>query len=59
MESNSAIIIGWLASGICLYWFLWDYWEAIKEIAQEINARFCHIFREANMVADHLAKEGT
>lgn len=44
---------------MCKYWFLWDYWEEIKMLACELNVRFRHILKEANMVADFLAKQGT
>lgn len=59
VESDSKVIVGWLALGVCKYWFLWDYWEEVKEIVGELNIRFRHIFREANMVVDYLAKQGS
>ncbi|XP_042964506.1 uncharacterized protein LOC122298703 [Carya illinoinensis] len=59
VESDSKVVLSWLASGICRLWFLWDFWEEIRDISIEINARFCHVFREANMAADFLAKKGT
>ncbi|XP_042973021.1 uncharacterized protein LOC122304823 [Carya illinoinensis] len=59
VKLDSLVIMSWLASRICRLWFLWNFWEEIKEISMEINARFRHVFREANMVADFLAKKGT
>ncbi|XP_042962616.1 uncharacterized protein LOC122296885 [Carya illinoinensis] len=52
VESDSLAVMNWLASRICRLWFLWDFWEEIKELAHEINTRFRHIFYEANMVAN-------
>ncbi|KAG2717585.1 hypothetical protein I3760_03G182300 [Carya illinoinensis] len=57
-ESDSAVIVGWLASGICKYWFLWDFWDEVQLMVRELNVHFRHIYREANMVADFLAKQG-
>ncbi|XP_042942667.1 receptor-like protein EIX1 [Carya illinoinensis] len=59
VELDSTVIVGWLASGVCKYWFLWKFWEEVKALVSELNVRFGHIFREANMVADFLAKQGT
>ncbi|XP_040992478.1 14.7 kDa ribonuclease H-like protein [Juglans microcarpa x Juglans regia] len=59
VESDSTVIVGWLASRICRYWFLWDFWEEDRELGSELHVQFHHIFREANMVADFLAKQGT
>ncbi|XP_042944630.1 uncharacterized protein LOC122278515 [Carya illinoinensis] len=56
VEWDSAIIVGWLASGVCRYWVLYDFWEEVKDIVSELNVRFYHIFRECHMVADFLAK---
>ncbi|KAF5471469.1 hypothetical protein F2P56_008257 [Juglans regia] len=57
VESDSTVIVGWLASWICKYWFLWDFWEEVTSMVRELNARFRHIYGEANMVADVLAKQ--
>ncbi|XP_042944711.1 uncharacterized protein LOC122278598 [Carya illinoinensis] len=59
VESDSVVIVGWLASGICKYWFLWNFWEEVKIMVRELNVRFRHIYREANMVADFLTKQGS
>ncbi|KAG7988464.1 hypothetical protein I3843_03G189700 [Carya illinoinensis] len=52
------VIVGWLAFGICKYWFLLDFWEEVQLMVRELNVHFRHIYREANMMADFLAKQG-
>ncbi|XP_042954714.1 uncharacterized protein LOC122291135 [Carya illinoinensis] len=57
VESDSTVVVGWMASGISKYWFLWDFWEEVKMLVRLLKVRVRHNFREANMVADFLAKE--
>lgn len=59
IELDSKVIVSWLASGVCKYWFLWNFWEDVKVLVAELNVKFQHIFRVANMVANFLAKQGT
>ncbi|KAG2411275.1 hypothetical protein I3760_Q015100 [Carya illinoinensis] len=47
VESDSLVVMDWVTSG-----------DEIQGISREISARFRHIFQEANMVVDFLAKEG-
>lgn len=57
IESDSQVLVNWLKSGICTFWYMLDFWEEIKEIFWILECSLSHIFREANMVADHLVKE--
>ncbi|KAK0578668.1 hypothetical protein LWI29_014125 [Acer saccharum] len=58
VESDSKVVVGWLNSGICNLWYMWDFWEEILYLFRTMNCRIHHIYREANMVADFLVKEG-
>lgn len=58
IESDSQVLVNWLRSGVCTLWFMWDFWEKIKELYCLLECSVSHIFREANMVANYIAKEG-
>ncbi|KAK0578412.1 hypothetical protein LWI29_009957 [Acer saccharum] len=58
VESDSKVVVGWLNSGICNLWYMWDFWEEILYLFRTMNCCIHHIYREANMVADFLVKEG-
>lgn len=57
VEIDSKIIVIWIKVGNCSLWYLWEYWDEIKRLFFDINCDIRYIFREANMVADYLAKE--
>ncbi|KAK0585848.1 hypothetical protein LWI29_034921 [Acer saccharum] len=57
VQSDSKVVVGWLNSGICNLWYMWDFWEEILYLFRALNCRIHHIYREANMVANFLAKE--
>lgn len=58
IELNMQVIVNWLKFGVCTLWYMWNFWEDIRELFWLLDYIISHIFREANMVVDHLAKEG-
>lgn len=56
--SDSSVVMNWLASGICRLWFLWDFWEEIKELANEINARMLYTHFSASKYGSGFLGEG-
>lgn len=59
VETDSSIVAQWLQKGVCSLWWLWDYWDEILELIRLLNAQVQHMFREANMATDFLAKYGS
>lgn len=59
VELDSKVVVGWFLSGVCRFWYLWEFWEEVQELVSLLNTKVQHVFHEANMVAVFLAKEGT
>jgi ribonuclease HI len=59
VETDSNIVVQWLHKDTCSLWWLWEFWEEILELTRLLNAQVQHVFREANMAADLLAKNGS
>lgn len=46
IESDSAIVVGWLEKIYCSLRYLWDFWEILAEELHGLTFTFTHIFRE-------------
>lgn len=59
IESDSSLVVGWVASNHNRQWKLCQDLLQIDLLMKEVDC-LCvnHIFREANTLADHLAKSG-
>lgn len=56
VETDSKIVADWVTKGAYTLWWLWDFWEEIMDLIRTLNAQVRHVFREANMAANALAK---
>lgn len=56
VESDSKVMVGWLKSSACNFWYLRDFLEEIQSLLRLLNNRICCIYGEANMVADFFSK---
>lgn len=57
-EGDSFSVIQWGSRKTCDPWHLDDWLEEVQDICCQLDAPFHHIHREANDMADALAKEG-
>ena len=59
IESDSKIAVRWCSGKDCRPWKLWEIFGAIDKFVEDIgNVSWTHIYREANDLADSLAKSG-
>ncbi|XXG42545.1 hypothetical protein AAC387_Pa01g2800 [Persea americana] len=58
IEGDSYSAIQWGSGKASHPWTLTDLVEEVKDIDKQLGASFHHIHREANVMADALAKEG-
>ena len=58
MEGDSYSAIQWGSRKDSHPWRLTDLVEEVQDIAKQLEASFHHVHREANVIADALAKEG-
>ncbi|XP_057452115.1 uncharacterized protein LOC130743918 [Lotus japonicus] len=59
VESDSTLAVGWVITKSNRPWKLLNDINQIDHLISEVNCtRAFHIFREANTIADSLAKEG-
>ena len=58
IERDSYSAIQWGSGEASIPWRLLDWVEKVQDISSRLGASFHYIFREANVMADALAKEG-
>ncbi|KAF5468825.1 hypothetical protein F2P56_012942 [Juglans regia] len=56
IESDSQVAVNWLKFGVCIMWYLCDFWEEFLSELQGLNFSIRHQFREGNKAADFLAQ---
>lgn len=56
LEYEYQVLVQWINQGQCSLWYLWD---ELKLLLQQISLKIEHVYREANLIADCLAKLGT
>lgn len=58
IESDSALVVGWMEGNRCTTWYLLNYWEFLKKALQGINFTIKHILRKCNQAAYFLIENG-
>lgn len=58
IECDSKIVVEWVRAKHCTLWYLQNFWEKFIAVANGISFSISHQFREGNMVADFLARNG-
>lgn len=58
IECDSLVVANWIVDKKCIVWYLWDFWDKLVVLLEEFDFSINHCFREANSVANLLAKYG-
>lgn len=58
VEGDYFLAIQWDSSSMSYPWRLADWMEEIRSISSMMPFSFAHVYRETNMLADAIAKDG-
>ncbi|KAF5200925.1 hypothetical protein FRX31_009489 [Thalictrum thalictroides] len=58
LQTDSKLALQWSKQEISIPWNLRAWWRHYRHLTEQMTILYMHTFKEANSVADHLAKKG-